>query len=636
MPIKLHDEVSPKDIEAGFYTPLKFEAKPRRRALKALLVVLLTAVAAFLVYTRVPATSVMVPAMFAMFSLGPEYPFVKLFEVTNEYPVPTGVPVLSLVIFNQSALVDGLKAKYVAPEIFDFTGGFLTLNFSSAAAEPVSAPVVEISVGGTPIWRSATPLPRKDADVHSSTTKNITEYLSLFASDQKVTFAVLDTGVASISASLELVLFGGASNATVAKPKNGVSVSSIFTLVGPATHVYPLTKKVVSLPSETFSVTLPKLASNVTAAKVSLFVSAADDEIEFYKKDIAPFGEPVDGNGPVRQLNLFISGVYVGTVSPKPTLFHADKLTDGGAKLWDPIVSSGTYSGFTYDLDLVAVLPLLWAEGQTLDIVIVSPIDESDKVGGKLPHPVSAVTNVIDGTWYVSGSLLAWESSLVSKSVGAVVASNSTEVDLGVAIESPVASPWQPKISNQIIRSSVESVITSSFNFTLFDNSTANYLILANTSSSLVLNKATKESKRPIGIPGSGKEFVESEVALFYIAANNYDVKVLEAATSMTLFTKTSLAAYPLNLKSNYESSPFKPAPETTFTGWLTVAVSSSVNGANGPSLRVEEKLKLDDYTGATTEVKFQEATPGKFFLREVKAENGKVTSDSRSVLYDN
>lgn len=634
------NDVLSKDIEAGVYTPLKFDSKrtSTRSIVNALLVLLLASVGAYLVFSKLTGTSVVqvLPAIWSMVVPAPLVPVVQVFEIIPLFAVPAASYVSSLLIFNNSAVAEGLKAKYHAPEVFNFTGGFLTLNFSvDAQAAPVSSPIVEISVGGTPIWRSATPGSRADADVITSTTKNITEYLSLFENNLTVTFAVLEAGNSPVTASLELVLFNDTTTIAEKKPKKPIgnpSVSALFTAYGPASEIFPLQKKAVELPAETFSVTLPQLASNVTSAKISLFVSASDEEAEFYKKDIAAVGEPVTANGPVRQLNLFVSGIYVGTVSPKPTLFHADKIVEDGAKFWTPVADSGSFSGFTYDVDLVAILPLLWENKQTLEIAIVSPVDSANKAPGvpaALPHPVDAVTNLVSGTWFVSGNLLVWESSLISAAVGAVVSSNSSQLDLGVVIAPPSFTPWQPKVKKEIIRSTIDSVINTSFNFILADNTTASYNLKANSSSALVLTKQVKETKTPMGMPGSGLEATEESASLFSIGTNDFTIEVTEPATNMTLFTKSVGAAYPLSVKSSTKTNPYKPAPETKFSAKLRTGLNTKINSVAGPFIRVDELLKLDDITGSTTDVKVSISDAGKkFFSRDVEVVNGTIISD--------
>lgn len=633
------------DIEAGVYTPLKVDTDKRPRHSKryfanCLLGFLLLSAAIYFLHFEVVPGFIVLPAIFSIFAApAPVIPPVQIFEITPPLTVPASAYVSSQLLFNNSALVDGLKTNYAAPNFFNFTQGFLTLNFSvEAQAVPVSAPVVELTVDGVPIWRSSTPLSKADVAVFTTTTKNVTEFLSLFEENAKVVFSVLEEGNAPVTASLELVLF----NDTTAGPAKkaapvGTPVSAYFSPQGPASLVVPLQKKAVELPAGLFSASLPKLNSNVTTAKISLFVSASKDEVEFYKNDIAALGSPITSNGPARQLNIFVADVYVGTVSPKPTLYHADKLTKDAGQLWTPLTDSGSLSGFTYDIDLVAVLPLLWEGPQNLEIALVSPVDAANKVPGvpALAHPVSATTNLLTGSWFVSGSFLAWENLLVSSAVGAVALTNSSQLDSGVLVVPPVVSPWQPKISNQIIRSTIKSTIESSFNFTLVDNSTASFNVVANSSAVLVLTKQKKESKIPVGPPGSGAEKTEETTSTFYIGSNKFKLGVQDRLTNLTVFSKSVKSSYPLTISENIKSNPIT-GPSSIFSAKISVDIKAKIDGAAGPSLKIDELVKLDDITGATTDVKVKISEPGALpFSKEVEVVNGVVVKDLSMGSFD-
>lgn len=623
------DTLTP-DIEAGLYTPLKLEKSRfhKRRLLHAILGLLVVMVALYTLWTKA-APVLGLPLFFALFAPAPVVP-VEVFEIIAPLVVPATAYQSSYLLFNETALESGLSAKFKAPAVFNFTQGFMTLNFSvDALAETLAPQVVELTVDGTPIWRSSTPFANADTAVFTSTTKNITDYLSLFHSKAHVEFAVLE-GSAPVSVSLELVLFNDTTTAESTAPAPApVPVSAYFAAQGPASLVVPLQKLVVELPASPFSVELPQLASNVTAARISLFASASKDEVEFYKNDIAALGEPVTKNGPVRQLNVFVGDIYVGTVSPKPTLFHADKLTADAQQLWSPLADSGSFSGFTYDLDLVAVLPLLWEGPQTLSIALVSPVDTANKVPGvpALAHPVSSSTNLLAGSWFVSGSLLAWENPLVQAAAGAVILTNSSQLDLGVAVAPPAVSPWQPKISNQIVRLSIKSLIELIFNFTLLDNSTVSYNVVANSSAVLVLTKNKKESKTPMGPPGTpGKS--EDTTKAFYIGSNKFKLDIQDPLTNLTVFSKSIKTAYPLTIDESTKETPAL-GPSSTFSAKISIDIKTKIDAVAGPALKIDELVTLDDLIGASTDIKVKVSEPGSLpFSREVQAVNGTVVKD--------
>lgn len=555
---------------------------------------------------------------------------VTVFEVSAPVVIPASAYLYSQTVFNSSALADGLLAKYKAPKTFNFTDAVLELNFTQdAVADPATPPVVELRLGHVALWRLLVPRGRVDVPTVVSTTKNVSEYLSVFTESAKFELAVLE-GLAVANVSLTLSLYNDttkSSGVVSVAPAPAVAVADILAPSGPASAVIPLAKLVVSLPKETFSVSLPALGANVTAAKISLYVSASDEETEFYKNDIAAVGTPASGNGPVRQLNAFVGGIYIGTVSPKPTLFHADALAPDAAQLFSPVADSGSFVGFTYDLDLVAVLPLLWAGEETLDIVVVSPVDTAI-VGPKVPKPVSATTSVISGSWLVSGNLLTWESPAVLSASGAIVLTNSSQTDSGVAVAPPAISPWAPKISNQVVKLEIKLTIGSLFNFTFADNTTAKYLITANVSSVLVLTKQTNEQKIPVGPPGLGVLKSLSLVKSFYIGGNDFSLDVADAITNTSVYSLERKASYPLSLSLTTKSDPTL-GDSSTFSAKVSIELKSKINTKKGPGLKIDELLSIDDITGASTDIKYQELDNGvKLFTREAIAVNGTLISD--------
>lgn len=620
------------DLEA--YVPLKIDLHAPKKSVcnrKTVLLVVGALLLSAVVLRTSPSPAI---ALVALASLGgfavppPSVPPVNVFEVLPPLAAPAGAIVSSVLLLNNTQLEDGLKVKYAAPKNFTYTGALVTLNVTVPALAPgesavPATSVVEISVGDSPLWRFSTPNARADAPVFASTTKNVSDYLELFTEKSKVHFSVLE-GSAVVNASLELTLYSDAVPSAAA-----VGVDALFSTTGPASDVFALQKAPVKVPGATFVAELPQVAANVTAARVSLFVSAADAEIEFYKKDIAALGEPVTTNGPARQLNVFVGGVYVATVSPKPTLFHADKLSPKGDRLWTPVADSGSFSGFTYDVDLVAVLPLLWELEQDLEIFVVSPVDAANKVPGvpAVPKLVTPGSNLVSGSWFISGNLLVWENSLVADSFGEIVLTNSSQLDSGVLVAPPAVTPWQPKLKTENLRSTIDSTIASFFNYTLVDGTFATFNVVANSSSAFVLSKTERNTTTPIGPPGSGAEIVSLGLSEFYLGASEFDLEVQDPLTNVTVYSKSIKAAYPLSVLSTIDSKPVGVSEKLSYK--IGIDLKTKVNKIAGAGLKIDEKLAYDDLVGSSADIKF-ELSEGKtkVFSREVQVVNGTLTSD--------
>lgn len=614
--------IEKEDIEAGPYEPFHYQQQStslKRKLVSRVAFGVTLLITAYLSLASL-ARQEQVRVFLALFAPAPIAP-TQLFEVLPAFTAPP-LPVTELV-FDAAAVTDGLTASYSAPAEFNFTGGYLTLNFSTPALVDAGAAVIEISVAGSPIWRSATPLAKVDSDVFSSTVKNVTEYLSLFQSDAEILVTVIE-GSSAATVTLELALYS--EPAAPVAPVFGLPIASVFAPSGPASHVFALQKKPVTFPAESFTATLPQLASNVTAAKVSLFVSATEEEIDYYKSGISAVGAPAS-KGPFRQLNLFVAGVFVGSVSPKPTLFHADKLLDTPTNPWTPVVDSGSYSGFTYDVDLVGLLPLLWEAEQTLEIVVVSPITAADATPIPAPaHPVTAVTNIASGSWVVSGNLLAWESPFVSSATGAVVTSESLQEESAKVVAPPKVSPWQPSLSNLKATSTLNSTIASTFNFVLLDNSTSSINIVANTSSFLFLTRQEMLISTPVGPPGSGAEKSKNTITSFALGYNKFDLEVQNAITNVTLYSSSSKIATPLNFRVE-SSTNATGAVTTSYKGDIDFSIKKKVNKVPVSSIELEEKITLDPVLGTQIDASYKSKLTPKY-LRKVQVVNGVVVSD--------
>lgn len=589
-----------------------------------------------------PSVSMNLWGMFAA-PVTPPPTVLEIFEIQPDYTIPLGVEAFNTTLFNESALVDGLSAKY-HPTNVSFDTGLLTLNITNGQLVDSKTPIVaEITVEGAPVWRFSTPMSKFNTITTSSTVKNITEILSLFESKAKFSVNILEGAkdAKDINSTLVLSLFNETTTAAAA-PVTDLTPETIFSASGPADVVFPLTNKgkPFNLPADKFSVALPQLNSNTSVAKLSLFASATEEEVSYFKNDIAAVGAP-GSNGPLRYLNVYINDVYVSSVSPKPTLFHSQEISknDNTTKLWEPLADSGSLQGLSYDLDLISVLPLLWAGDAKLDIEVVSPISSANKpaapgVAPALPHPVvPGEQTIVSKSWFVSGNLLAWESDAIVSAVGDVLIGESSEMDSGILIAPPAVSPWQPKMKNQIVKTSIDGGIISQFNFTLIDDSLANYTVEFNSSTHAFLTKQTKEIKKAAGPPGSGLGSTTTSSSLTLVTGIKNKINILDTATNTTLYTKKVSFDFPFTFSETTTDSTtmFKgPSSTESVKASINSDIKTKVNGVKTSAYKVKEKLTLDDILGASTDIKVQIENVNELpFEREVAATNGIITKDT-------
>ncbi|KAK7680996.1 hypothetical protein QCA50_015832 [Cerrena zonata] len=342
-----------------------------------------------------------------MFSF--DSPTIEVFEVAPPHVVPSGSEVASHLLFNQSVLQDGITADYYGTT-FDCNGGFLTLNITNQDTSNAGSGIVaEISIGDFPVWRTSTPFSKENTITQTSASKNVSQYLNLFESNQTVSVAILEVNMES----------------------------DIFSNNGAASLIYPLGR--AKLPQERFSIEVGQLPANSTVAKLQLFASATDDEVTYYRNKLSSYSEP--GSGPLRYLNVFANNIFIASIIPQPTLFHPHRISD----------KEDTY-GLAYEIDLISILPLLWGSSVTLDVVISSPVSVSTpQLAGTVTPNTGAISS---NSWIVSGNLLVWQSDLIlggkvsdlgtNRTVLSKSFNNSHPLKLSEESKELNNSPWGP------------------------------------------------------------------------------------------------------------------------------------------------------------------------------------------------
>ncbi|CDK24741.1 unnamed protein product [Kuraishia capsulata CBS 1993] len=546
----------------------------------------------------------------------------QVFEVLRPVTVPLGSYVESSVWFNATELADGISVEYSAPETFNFTGVALTLNFTAAGAQ---APIIaDVYIDDHPVWRTSTPNALGFVS-NSSTSKNVTEFLSLFTENRTVSLQIVDGAISDLEVSLEAVFYNDSLIvADPVAPVAPIDVGSLFVAHGPADLVFPISNagKAFQLPKDKFSVILPQLSENTTVAKISIFASPSEEEIRYYQNKIGSIPGASDV-GPVRTLNVYVDSVFLGAISPNPAQLRADHIGESAdaAKLWVPVAAGGAFDALSYDLDLTSVLPLLWADETTLVIEVVSPVKGSTIGPGvppAVPHPVPApgTSQIPQSRWDLSGNLLAWESSLVNASTGAVILADSLESGTGMVIAPPGGFT-----QNQIVRSRIQSGIETQLNFTLADASVHNLTAKFNTSGDVFAITQTK-------MAGASSLFT-------LIGSTKVGLSVTDSALGAILdtpvYTFNASTSFPMIIKETKATIPVWGPP---INASLEVSVKFGhkvkINGVS--ALYVDSKQNgTVDYLGVSTDSKVMEisdASPVPF-TREVTVEDGIITKDS-------
>lgn len=550
----------------------------------------------------------------------PAPPTVEVFEVLPPVVAPLASYQVATTLFNASALADGLSADWTAPADFNFTGALLTMNFSAPAG--AAAVVAELSIGDLPVWRTSTPHAAL-APSNLSTTKNLTEYLSLFTADSSIKLTILEGTVpAGAEILLAATLYNDSLTPTAAvpvAPGTPIEAADIFTASGAADVVVPLSKdgKPFSLPVDDFVIDLPQFSENTTVAKLALFALATEEEARWYANAISAVPGDTTATGPVRLLNVYVDLVFVGAITPDPVLLTADKVSANldGSKAWTPLAAPGAFDALAYELELTSVLPLLWAGETVLTVEVVLPVKAANGPGPQLPVPVPApgTSAPVPAAWEVLGNLLAWELALVNATEGVVVGADSE-----LSAKATIVAPPFAGFLNQVVRSKLKLGVVSQLNVTLVSGLVQSYNVLFNTSFTALLT--------------STKKTIGAKTDLVVVNAADYKLDFTDLTTGTLVFTLELETAYPFTLKETLGgASPGAGAPiasELKFD--ISNSKKTEVNGLKDLNFRQETKVTITDIS-VDTDIKASllSASQPVPFKREVEAINGVITKDT-------
>lgn len=562
---------------------------------------------------------------------------VEVFEVLRPLSIPLDSYTVNETLFNETKFKkSSIKFDYTAPEVFNFTDILFTLNFSTAGdQEPV---IADLYIDDFPIWRTSTPNPF-GLSANSSTIKNLTDYLSLFTENRTISLSLVDgTVTGKLNVSLEASFYNDTLTAVAAPidpAVDPIDVAALFAPTGPADIIVPLSNKGSSFqfPKDKILLTVPQLPVNVTSAHISLFASTSEDEVRYFRNDIGATPGVAD-IGPVRSINVFANGIFVGAISPNPSLLRADKVgieTDAAA-MWSPLASVGAFDAGAYDLDLTAILPLLWEDDVTLEIEVVSLVKTSTIAGPPvLPKPVPAPgTDPLSiNRWDITGNLLAWQSHFINSSVGEILTADSLMSGTGMIVGPPTGV-----FHSQIVRSKISSGLISALNFTLADNTTLNVLANSNSSSKIFTSSQKSGASNKLTLIGSSS----FGLAILNNTLPPVDDEEEEALgkkkvlSPLAIFSYNESTASPMVLKETLATTPVW-GPATNASLEVTVGYGSKVkiNGLTAYYFDSKQKATLDPILGNSTDSKVSETSidypvP---FKREVTAENGIITADT-------
>ncbi len=293
----------------------------------------------------------------------------------------------------------------------------------------------------TEVWRTSTAEPVNPPGIRWVYLKDMTHYLALWKTPQRVIFDLgnlqNDKYTASFNATLTATFFQSDGGAAAAPETNSGSP------LGPSDVVIPISARKsatggvsqFTLPKDNATNTVSNFPRNARRAVFSVSANGQADE-EFWwsnvlQSDVLAFNATagqLTGFSPFREVQVLIDGQLAGVQWPFPVVFTGGVVPS----LHRPIVGADVFDLREHEIDITAWLPLL-CDGQPHTFSIrVAGLDDSS--GSAAPAGSAALTATVADSWYVTGKIFVW----VDSAAGAGAATTGS---------TPVVSSTGPTIS---------------------------------------------------------------------------------------------------------------------------------------------------------------------------------------------
>lgn len=515
--------------------------------------------------------------------------------------------------------------EYTPPET-DFNKVVLTLKTEVGGVQYDR--LVNIFIGGVQLWRASTIEPG-NSEVYSTAKKDVTPYLSLFKENNNILFQLDNLLNKRLTGEFKVQLvadFYNADDDTVGGDdfESQDSENPLLVPIKPADKVYPLIEKsdlnippLVYLPSDKLEVELPKVSTNTSRLRLSIFTSGNAQEEFWYGNVLDKYknkftSRPLPGHGPVRIVNVYFNGEKILTQTPEPIIYT------GGISpaLWSSVVSNNAFDIRAMELDITGLLPVLWEsqaiEYRHLEIEISNGLGETgddDKDIGE--------------NWITSANLLTYENGEIESVNGYIIDTTSSQSSNIVA----VSPPYTGSI-HQVINSHFDSAIVSDLAFKLKNGKTYKSIIYTNTSASINNVQSYRRN-------GASQNVVHNAVSHKSFKVIEDDKKVHEVSSKATypfvlhleerektIGTQDFKIVYDIQLVAGRKLKVAKNKDE------MVLKTSSFQNGTSRYILASEGNhgtAKIDtNYTLST----FKDKKPAHYYNRHVKAANGTIISD--------
>lgn len=327
--------------------------------------------------------------------------------------------------------------NYVPPASVKFNR--VVMNFTVVSQGRQFDRLALMYLNDTEVWRTSTAEPVSPPGIRWVYLKDMTAYLALWRSPQKIIFDLgnlqNDKYTGSFNATLTATFFqsdevavGGDGSAPpsdviipVSARKSAVNGVSQFTL-----------------PKEVATDTISNFPRNARRAVFSVSATGQADE-EFWwsnvlQSDILAFNATagtLTGFSPFREVQVLIDGQLAGVQWPFPVVFTGGVVPS----LHRPISGADVFDLREHEIDISPWLSLLCDDQPHTFSIVVTGLNDDGKASG-----TATLTKTVAASWYVTGKIFVWLDGDSAESSS----SSSVAVTTG---SKPVVSDTGPTIS---------------------------------------------------------------------------------------------------------------------------------------------------------------------------------------------
>ncbi|ROV96264.1 hypothetical protein VMCG_07690 [Cytospora schulzeri] len=340
----------------------------------------------------------------------------------------------------------------------------VTLTFSS----PVSSSdrLALMYLGDTEVWRTSTAEPTTAPGIRWVYLKDMTEYLSLWKTPQKIIFdlgnLITDVYTGTFNTTLTATFFKEEVDVATAPPADLIIPISAH---GSSTD----SASQFTIPASNATNTISDFPRNAHRAVFSVSANGQSNE-EFWwsdvlQSDVSAFADTAGtfpGYSPWREVQVLIDGQLAGFQWPFPVVFTGGVVPS----LHRPIVGPDAFDLKEHEIDITPWLPLLCdGANHTFTIYVAGLLDD----GGS----GATVTQTVGSSWYVTGKIFVWlddegsvttgtapviEAANPEITVSQVLTQNATGANETLTYDTEVSRSY--KVSSRVVSQNASTIVS--------------------------------------------------------------------------------------------------------------------------------------------------------------------------------